>query len=49
MKMHNLSRLFLITFDEVYLLDYLVSNNGTSIPMGPSSKAIKAFIAIIRL
>ena len=34
MKMHNLDRLFLITFDEVYLLDYLVSNYGTSILMG---------------
>ena len=34
MKMLNLDRLFLITFDEVYLLDYLVPNYETSILMG---------------
>ena len=33
MKMHNLDRIFLIPFREVYLLDYLISFNGTSIPM----------------
>ena len=31
--MHNLDRIFLIPFREVYLLDYLISFNGTSIPM----------------
>ena len=33
MKMHNLDIIFLIPFREVYLLDYLISFNGTSIPM----------------
>ena len=34
MKMHNLDRLFLMPFNEVYLLDYLIFYYGTSIPMG---------------
>ena len=34
MKMHNLDRLFLMSFHEGYLLDYLISYYGTSIPMG---------------
>ena len=34
MKMHNLDRLFLMPFHEVYLLNYIVSYYGTSIPMG---------------
>ena len=33
-KMHNLDRLFLMPFHKVYLLDYLISYYGTSIPMG---------------
>ena len=34
MKMHNLDRLFLMPFHELYLLDYFNSYYGTSIPMG---------------
>ena len=34
MKMHNLDRPFLMSFHVVYLLDYLISYYGTSIPMG---------------
>ena len=34
MKMHNLDRLFIMSFHEVYLLDCLTSYYQTSIPMG---------------
>ena len=34
MKMYNLDRLFSMSLHEVYLLDYLISYAGTSIPMG---------------
>ena len=34
MKMHNLDRLFLMPFHEVYLLNYIVSYYGASIPKG---------------
>ena len=34
MKMHNLDRLFIMSFHEVYLLDCLISYYQTSIPMG---------------
>ena len=34
MKMYNLDRLFSMPFHEVYLLDYLISYYGTSIPIG---------------
>ena len=34
MKMHNFDTLFFMPFHEIYLLDYLISYYGTSIPMG---------------
>ena len=43
--MYSPDRPFSMPFHEAYLLDYLISNYGTSIPM----EAIKAFIVIVRL
>ena len=34
MKMHDLDTLLLMSFHEVYLLDYLIPYYGTSIPVG---------------
>ena len=34
MKMHDLDTLLLMSFDEVYLLDYLTPYYGTSMPVG---------------
>ena len=51
MKMHDLDTLFLMTFHEVYLLNYLISYDGISIPMcsNQNSETIEAFIVILCL